>query len=59
MRCANSTTCITIKVFVEKNVIAEIGIVIHFTIESVAGPFTLFVADENVRETLMLQKFRK
>ena len=56
MRCADSTTGVAVKVLVEKDVITEIGIVVHFAVECVAGTFTIFITKEDVAETLLLEE---
>jgi len=52
MRCADSAARVAIKVLIEEDMIAEIGIMVHLAVESVAGSFTLFVTEEDVAETL-------
>jgi len=48
MRCADATTCVAIKVFEEKDVVTEIGIMVALMIEIIVCPLTLFIADEDV-----------
>ena len=49
MRCADTAASVAVKVFVEENMIAEMGIVVTFAVGVVESPFTPFVTEENVR----------
>lgn len=48
MRCADTATRVAVKVFVEENMIAEMGIVVTFAVGVVESSFTLLVTEENV-----------
>ena len=49
MRCADTAASVAVKVFVEENMVAEMGIVVTFAVRVVESSFTLFVTEENVR----------
>lgn len=53
MRRADSTTSVAVKVLPEKDMIAEIRIVVHFAVEIITSAFALFVAEEYVGQTLL------
>lgn len=56
MRCANSAARVAVKVLVEEDVIAEIGIMVHFAVKTVVSTFTIFIAEEDVAESLRSER---
>jgi hypothetical protein len=52
MGCTDTTTIIGVKIFVEKDVVAEIDVVVHLWVTVVTCSFPLFIAEEDVHETL-------